>query len=72
MPYGASHLVVSLGVDTAAVDPVGKFGLSANAFIRIGQAIRKVGLPTLFVFEGGYAVAELGDNVCNVLQGFEL
>jgi acetoin utilization deacetylase AcuC-like enzyme len=28
-------------------------------------------LPTVFVFEGGYAVAELGVNTVNVLQGFE-
>jgi acetoin utilization deacetylase AcuC-like enzyme len=28
-------------------------------------------LPTLFVFEGGYAVAEIGENVANVLRGFE-
>jgi acetoin utilization deacetylase AcuC-like enzyme len=29
------------------------------------------GLPTLFVLEGGYAVAEIGINVVNVLSGFE-
>ncbi len=28
-------------------------------------------LPTLFVFEGGYAVAEIGVNAVNVLNGFE-
>ena len=28
-------------------------------------------LPTLFVFEGGYAVAEVGVNAVNVLTGFE-
>jgi acetoin utilization deacetylase AcuC-like enzyme len=29
------------------------------------------GIPTLFVLEGGYAVAEIGVNVVNVLTGFE-
>jgi acetoin utilization deacetylase AcuC-like enzyme len=29
------------------------------------------GLPTVFVFEGGYAVAEVGINTANVLMGFE-
>jgi acetoin utilization deacetylase AcuC-like enzyme len=29
------------------------------------------GLPTLFVLEGGYAVAEIGVNAVNVLTGFE-
>jgi hypothetical protein len=28
------------------------------------------GLPTVFVFEGGYAVAEVGVNAANVLEGF--
>jgi acetoin utilization deacetylase AcuC-like enzyme len=28
-------------------------------------------LPTLFVLEGGYAVAEIGVNAVNVLMGFE-
>jgi acetoin utilization deacetylase AcuC-like enzyme len=27
--------------------------------------------PTLFVFEGGYAVADVGVNAVNVLTGFE-
>jgi len=28
-------------------------------------------LPTLFVFEGGYAISEVGVNTVNVLSGFE-
>ena len=31
----------------------------------------KLGLATLFVMEGGYAVEEIGINAVNVLQGFE-
>jgi acetoin utilization deacetylase AcuC-like enzyme len=27
-------------------------------------------LPTVLVFEGGYAVAEVGVNAANVLEGF--
>jgi len=27
-------------------------------------------VPTVFVLEGGYAVAELGVNAANVLEGF--
>ena len=29
-----------------------------------------LGLPTLFVMEGGYAIAELGLNTANVISGF--
>ena len=37
----------------------------------IGERIGYLGLPTAFVFEGGYAVDEIGINVVNVLEGFE-
>ena len=33
-------------------------------------AMSAAGLPTVFVFEGGYAVAEIGVNAVNVLEGF--
>ena len=37
----------------------------------LAQGIAHLNLPTAFVFEGGYAVAEVGINVVNVLEGFE-
>jgi acetoin utilization deacetylase AcuC-like enzyme len=64
-------LVVSLGVDTFAGDPLSKFALHSADYLRIGERIACLGLPTVFVFEGGYAVAEIGVNVVNVLEGFE-
>jgi acetoin utilization deacetylase AcuC-like enzyme len=38
--------------------------------LRLGQVIAGLGLPTLFVMEGGYAIAPLGQNVTNVLTGY--
>lgn len=64
-------LVVSLGVDTFAGDPLSHFGLQSADYLRIGERLAYLGLPTAFVFEGGYAVKELGVNVVNVLEGFE-
>jgi acetoin utilization deacetylase AcuC-like enzyme len=64
-------LVVSLGVDTFERDPISFFKLSSSDFIRYGGVIAKLGLPTLFVMEGGYAVEEIGINAVNVLLGFE-
>ncbi|MBY0241843.1 MAG: histone deacetylase family protein [Burkholderiaceae bacterium] len=64
-------LVVSLGVDTFAGDPLSHFGLHSADYLRIGERLAYLGLPTAFVFEGGYAVKELGVNVVNVLEGFE-
>jgi len=37
----------------------------------MGERIARLGLPTLFVMEGGYAVEEIGINAVNVLEGFE-
>lgn len=69
--YGAEALVISLGVDTYAEDPISSFKLQSPDFITYGKYLAKLGLPTLFVMEGGYAVEEIGINAVNVLQGFE-
>ena len=37
----------------------------------MARRIARLGLPTLFVMEGGYAVEQIGINAVNVLQGFE-
>jgi acetoin utilization deacetylase AcuC-like enzyme len=64
-------LVVSLGVDTFRGDPISQFRLESADYPVIGRRIRTLGLPTLFVMEGGYAVAEIGVNAVGVLEGFE-
>jgi acetoin utilization deacetylase AcuC-like enzyme len=69
--YGPEVLVVSLGVDTFELDPISRFKLTSEDYLRIGQTIATLKRPTLFVFEGGYAVAAVGVNTVNVLQGFE-
>lgn len=69
--FGADALVVSLGVDTFAQDPISFFKLESADFTSYGRMIGGCKLPTLFVFEGGYAVADVGVNAVNVLSGFE-
>ena len=69
--YGAEVIVVSLGVDTYKDDPISQFKLDSPDYLRMGQRIAALGLPTLFVMEGGYAVAEIGINAVNVLEGFQ-
>lgn len=64
-------LVISLGLDTFAGDPISKFALQNDDFTRLGARIAKLGLPTVFILEGGYAAAELGTNAVNVLDGFD-
>jgi acetoin utilization deacetylase AcuC-like enzyme len=69
--FQADALVVSLGLDTFEHDPISKFKLSSDDFTRLGEQLARLGLPTVFVLEGGYAVEALGLNAVNVLNGFE-
>jgi acetoin utilization deacetylase AcuC-like enzyme len=73
--FAPQALVVSLGVDGFQGDPRSpqsiNFGLTSADFLRIGERIGYLGLPTVFVFEGGSVVPELGIKVVNVLEGFE-
>ncbi|MGY1520318.1 histone deacetylase family protein [Luteimonas sp. A482] len=68
--FGADALVVSLGVDTYEGDPISAFRLGAAHFPQLGARMAALGLPTVLVQEGGYAVKEIGTNVAGVLGAF--
>ncbi len=68
--FGADALVVPLGVDTFVGDPISGFALQSADYLDVGRDLAAADLPTVFVFEGGYAVAEIGVNTVNVLEGF--
>ena len=68
--FGPDALVVSLGVDTFKEDPISFFKLDSEDFLSCGARIAKLKRPTLFCFEGGYAIEAVGINTVNVLQGF--
>jgi acetoin utilization deacetylase AcuC-like enzyme len=67
--HRADALVVSLGVDTFERDPISCFKLETRDYLRVGERVAALGLPTLFVLEGGYALDEIAENVTNVLIG---
>jgi acetoin utilization deacetylase AcuC-like enzyme len=69
--FGPRFLVLSAGFDTFDGDPLGDFALSSAAYGAIGRRIAALGLPTLVVQEGGYAVAALGENVVALLRGLD-
>jgi acetoin utilization deacetylase AcuC-like enzyme len=69
--FAPHYLVLSAGFDTFMGDPVGDSALSAAAYPAIGARIAALGLPTLIVQEGGYAVDTLGQHVVGLLRGFE-
>ena len=67
---GATALVVPMGLDTFEGDPISGFTLRSGDYTGIGAALADAQLPTVFTFEGGYAVAEVGTNAVNLLEGF--
>ncbi|MFK8029380.1 MAG: histone deacetylase family protein [Gammaproteobacteria bacterium] len=66
----ASAVVVALGVDTYVNDPLGTFTLDTDDYSRIAATIQQLGLPTVIVQEGGYAVDAIGRNVAAFLEPF--
>jgi acetoin utilization deacetylase AcuC-like enzyme len=68
--FGPDVLLVSLGLDTFEGDPICQFKLKTEDYLRMGETLARARLPTLFVFEGGYALDALAENTVNVLEGF--
>lgn len=64
-------LIVSYGADTYAGDPISYFQLDTSDYPNMARRIASLGLPTLIVMEGGYALDALGANVAAFLGGFE-
>lgn len=69
--YKPDYLLVSLGMDCYREDPISKFRFNSEDFTSLGQRLKRLGLPTVFLMEGGYAVDALGTNCVNVLDGFK-
>jgi len=67
--FKADALVVALGFDAHARDPIGVLKLEAADFGRIGKRVRQMNLPTLVVQEGGYAIEVLGECLTGFLEG---
>jgi acetoin utilization deacetylase AcuC-like enzyme len=63
-------LVVSYGADTHEADPISHFRLTTADYAPMARRIAALGLPTVIVMEGGYAVEALGANVASFLSGF--
>lgn len=63
-------LIVSYGADTHEADPISHFKLRTSDYASMARQIASMGLPTLILMEGGYAVEALGANVAEFLGGF--
>ena len=69
--FAPTALVVALGLDASEHDPLAGLAVTTAGFRRIGAAIARLGLPTVFVQEGGYLSDILGANLTATLAGFE-
>ncbi len=67
--FDPSLVVVSLGVDTYAGDPICDLAVTTDGFARCGAAVAALGRPLVVLQEGGYADAALGANVTAWLTG---
>ena len=63
-------LIVCFGADTWQGDPISHFALTTANYATLARRIASMGLPTVIVMEGGYAVEALGANVASFLSGF--
>ena len=67
--FAPRFLIISLGVDGVAGDPLGHLALAPDAFGRLGREVCALNLPTLVVQEGGYHKSLLGPCVRDFLSG---
>jgi acetoin utilization deacetylase AcuC-like enzyme len=68
--FGPDLLLCSFGADTFAGDPISFFRIETDDYAGTACRIASLGLPTLVLMEGGYAVDALGANVAAFLSGF--
>jgi len=67
--FGSDALVLSAGLDTYELDPVGRFKLTTDDLREVGVRIGRLGMPTAVIQEGGYHAPHLGRNAVALLDG---
>lgn len=67
--FGSDFLILSAGLDTYELDPVGHFALTTDDLREVGESIGRLGMPTVVIQEGGYHAPHLGRNAVSLLDG---
>ncbi|HEU0236661.1 MAG TPA: histone deacetylase family protein [Candidatus Limnocylindrales bacterium] len=67
--FGGSVIVVSLGFDTYALDPIGDFALTTPVYHEVGRRVAALGRRLVILQEGGYHRPSLGENARAWLRG---
>jgi acetoin utilization deacetylase AcuC-like enzyme len=70
LAHGAEALVLSAGWDAHHRDPLSKLKVTTEAYARIGEIYGKLGLPTVIVQEGGYALDAVGEACHAFMQAW--
>ncbi|MCZ4366098.1 histone deacetylase family protein [Sulfitobacter dubius] len=68
--FGAEALVVSLGFDMAADDPLAAVNVYPDGFAEMARRLAALNLPTALIQEGGYLGPSLADNAKSFLTTF--
>lgn len=58
--FGAEAVVLSAGWDAHRDDPLSRLAVTSDAFPRLGTIFANLGLPTVILQEGGYALKAAG------------
>jgi acetoin utilization deacetylase AcuC-like enzyme len=66
-----SLVIVSLGFDTFALDPIGDFALTTEVYHEVGRRVAALGRRLVILQEGGYHRPMLGENARAWLRGAE-
>jgi acetoin utilization deacetylase AcuC-like enzyme len=66
-----SIVVVSLGLDTYGLDPIGDFALTTDVYHEVGRRVAALGRRLVILQEGGYHRPSLGENARAWLRGAE-
>lgn len=69
--FNAELTIVSLGMDTYALDPLGDFRLSTAVYAECGRRLALATRRLVILQEGGYYLADLGANVRAFLRGVQ-
>jgi acetoin utilization deacetylase AcuC-like enzyme len=69
--FGAQALVISLGFDMAADDPLSVVGMTTAGFTEAARHLAGLALPTVLVQEGGYLGPSLARNAVAFLGAFD-
>ncbi len=68
--FDPASIVVSLGFDAAAGDPIGSLAVSRSGFAALGRRLAALDRPTVLVQEGGYDLDQLGALAVATLAAF--